>query len=156
MRYHVHRGLREILASRHTIPLPLWNSIVTEWGGRCAYCGSLPTHANRGLVADHLVPVANLGELVRGNTIPACQTCNDARGKLNWRTFILERHPHQAQARISAIDAHLQLHPYQALAIEDALTESELKQYSSLLKSWDALEKRARKLQETVRKRRGK
>jgi len=82
MNYHVRRGLREIVAPSHKIGKAHWAAIPEEFNHACAYCGVRGSAENRGIVADHLIAVTEYGELVAGNTVPACQSCNDSRGKV--------------------------------------------------------------------------
>lgn len=45
--------------------------------GICHYCGAqVGAHA---LTMDHLVPIVRGGRSTRGNVVPACKACNDAK-----------------------------------------------------------------------------
>lgn len=44
--------------------------------GTCLYCGCKPIH----LTVDHVIPVANGGQLHRSNLVPACRPCNLSKG----------------------------------------------------------------------------
>lgn len=60
--------------------------------GRCGYCGQ-PTPP-RALTMDHRVPLVRGGRSTRGNVVPACKACNDAKRHLlpiEWETY-LARH----------------------------------------------------------------
>jgi 5-methylcytosine-specific restriction protein A len=55
----------------------------TQWwkrrraSGICHYCGA---HVGaRDLTMDHLVPIIRGGRSTRGNVVPACKACNDAK-----------------------------------------------------------------------------
>ena len=48
--------------------------IFDAWGHGCAYCGAMAD------TLDHVRPVARGGLTVRTNLIPACRTCNLAKG----------------------------------------------------------------------------
>ena len=154
MNYNVRRGLREIVAPSHRLPKTEWATILKNFSHRCAYCGNVASAANRGIVPDHLIAVADFGELVAGNTVPACQTCNDSRGKKNWRDFLRERFPGKAEMRIGRIEAHIQRHDYKPCAPESSLVPAELSEYNAILKQWGRLFVRAQALHAAVAKRR--
>lgn len=156
MQYNVARGLREIVAPRQTMRKAQWEQIKQEFGGRCIFCGQAATKENRGIVPDHLIPVTRFGELVIGNTVPACQTCNDSRGERDWRPFLRERFPGDAGAQVARVEAYLYRHPYHPPSPEEALSDGELKDYQTLLKEWDSMLQRARRLQAVVEERRKK
>lgn len=45
--------------------------------GICHYCGA---HVGAGaLTMDHLLPIIRGGRSTRGNVVPACKACNDAK-----------------------------------------------------------------------------
>jgi 5-methylcytosine-specific restriction endonuclease McrA len=46
--------------------------------GICHYCGG--NVGARALTMDHLVPIIRGGRSTRGNVVPACKKCNDAKG----------------------------------------------------------------------------
>ena len=48
--------------------------------GACGYCGqSVPP---KELTMDHIVPLARGGKSSKGNVVPACKTCNNAKKHL--------------------------------------------------------------------------
>ena len=153
MNYNVSRGLREIVASSHQMTKEDWAETLQEFDGLCAFCGSAATAANRGVVADHLIPVTDFGELVAGNTVPACQTCNDSRGNRDWRAFLQSRFANEAALRIAKIDAHVSKYNYSPSSPERSLTPEELEEYRELFRQWDKLLARAKALQLAVAKR---
>jgi 5-methylcytosine-specific restriction endonuclease McrA len=155
LRYNVSRGLREIIAPLQQMQYEVWQAILAEFEGRCAYCGQGSTQENRGIVPDHLIPVTEYGELVVSNAVPACQTCNDARGNLDWRGFLENRFPDQAKRRISAIDSYRASHPYETTRPEQILTQAEHAEYQSLLQAWDRILTAATELYSRVKDRRG-
>ena len=154
MQYNVARGLREIVAPRQTMPNAEWARIEQEFGDSCIFCGQMGTKENRGIVPDHLVPVTRFGELVMGNTVPACQTCNDARGDKDWRPFLRERFPGDAEAQIARVEHYLAQHPYHPMRPEDALSEKEFREYTALLAEWSSMLEKARRLRSAVERRR--
>jgi predicted DNA-binding WGR domain protein len=54
-----------------------------EFFGGCAFCGSTPAPRN-----DHLIPVFECGDRVRRNIVPACQPCDDSKGKKGYREWM--------------------------------------------------------------------
>ncbi len=152
--YNAARGLREIVAPVQTMPGEVWDAILQEFQGRCVYCGQGPTKENRGIVPDHVVPATDFGELVIGNTVPACQTCNDARGNDDWREFLSRRFPSQAEDRIAMIEYHLSQNPYNAVTPDRILTAEELESYNTILADWERVLATASRLYSTVKARR--
>jgi hypothetical protein len=154
MQYHVARGLREIVAPRQTMSKAQWQAVLEEFGGLCIFCGHAGTEENRGIVPDHLVPVTRFGELVIGNTVPACQSCNDSRGEKEWRPFLRATFPGDAEAQILRVESHLSKFDYKPVSLEAALSASERKSYSALLKQWKVMLDKARRLKNSAEKRR--
>jgi hypothetical protein len=154
MQYNVSRGLREIVAPKQTMPKAQWKRVLDEFGGLCVFCDSPGTAKNRGIVPDHLIPVTRFGELVLGNTVPACQTCNDSRGEKDWRPFMRTMFPGDAESQITAIEAHVAHHSYQPVTLEFALAPGEQEAYAELLQNWEELFKKARMLHESAQHRR--
>ncbi len=57
--------------------------------GECHYCGS-PTPAGE-LTMDHVVPIARGGKSTRGNVVPCCKSCNNAKKQLlpmEWDAYL--------------------------------------------------------------------
>jgi hypothetical protein len=154
MQYNVARGLREIVAPRQTISSATWQSVLDDFGGLCIFCGEAGTTENRGIVPDHLVPVTKFGELVLGNTVPACQTCNDSRGEREWRPFLRSVFSGDAEAQIGRVEAHLQKYDYRPVSLEEALSASERKAYEALLNEWEEMLHKARRLRDAAARRR--
>lgn len=154
MQYNVARGLREIVAPRQALPAAQWKLVLMEFGGLCIFCGSPGTAANRGIVPDHLIPVTRFGELILGNTVPACQTCNDARGERDWRPFLRSRFPGDAKAQIATVESHLKKYNYHPPTLETALSPKEQLTYQALHEEWQSLLKKARELYASAEKRR--
>ena len=61
-------------------------SIKYGWGGLCAYC-----RCNRATTLDHLKPKSRGGSSLRSNLVPACQTCNHAKGSQPWLVWFQEQ-----------------------------------------------------------------
>jgi hypothetical protein len=132
-----------------------WQRVLAEFGGLCLFCGSPGTAENRGILPDHLIPVTRYGELVLGNTVPACQTCNDSRGEKDWRLFLRGRFPGDADAQIASVEAHVAQYNYHPATLESALEPREQVEYLSLLQEWESLLEKARKLHASAARRRG-
>ena len=69
----------------------------TQWWKRrlakavCYYCGR--TTSPRELTMDHIVPIARGGKSIKGNVVPACKTCNNAKKQLlpmEWEQYLAE------------------------------------------------------------------
>ena len=57
--------------------------------GECHYCGK-PTPAKE-LTMDHIVPIARGGKSTRGNVVPCCKACNNAKKQLlpmEWEEYL--------------------------------------------------------------------
>lgn len=146
MNYHVSRGLREIVAPRQTMPGKEWEEIKRSFDDRCSYCGQGATIENRGIVADHVVPATEFGEFVKGNVIPACQTCNDSRGNRCWREYINTKQGDDLPFRISKIEQQLEANPYTAPTPDTVLTSQELEKYNLILEQWKSINIQAKEL----------
>lgn len=48
--------------------------------GRCHYCGNAAPPKE--LTMDHIVPIARGGKTTKGNVVPACKACNNAKKQL--------------------------------------------------------------------------
>ena len=57
--------------------------------GTCGYCGQ-PVPPKE-LTMDHIVPLARGGKSTKGNVVPACKTCNNAKKQLlpmEWEEYL--------------------------------------------------------------------
>jgi len=154
MNYQVQRGMSEIVTT-HDLGDEQWRIVLTFFKNVCAFCGCEDTGNSRtGLIPDHLVPASQFGDMVLGNAVPACQDCNDARGNKDWRVWLQQSFPEQAEARARAIEKYLQKFPYTPASPETRLNEAELSEYKSILGEWKSLWERARALRDRVDKRR--
>lgn len=70
--------------------------------GVCAYCGAQV--GSRALTMDHVVPVARGGRSARGNVVPSCKPCNNAK-KLLTPAELLLRAQRAAESEAAAGDA---------------------------------------------------
>ncbi|WP_367928088.1 HNH endonuclease [Aquamicrobium sp.] len=57
-----------------------WTAVVAKYGGRCVYCGQKPDK----LTMDHVKHLAKGGEHKISNIVPACLSCNAAKGARDW------------------------------------------------------------------------
>ncbi len=150
MQYHFNRGIREIVAPQQKLSDQAWNLLLQEFNNSCVYCGQVESKENRGIVADHLVSVTAFGELVLGNSLPACQKCNDSRGKSDWREFLKNRYPGDVSAQISKIENHMAKYPYSPAHPDVSLTKGERQEYEAIQADWETLIARARALRDAV------
>lgn len=150
MRYNVHRGLREIVASRQTLSETEWAALMEAFQSRCVYCNQIATLENRGIVPDHLVSAQEFGELVRGNVLPACQDCNDSRGSDDWRTFVRKKFLGKPEEQVRRIDTFLADHKYQVRSPEQVLLPDELAEYQRLIADFEEWLRRAKALRRAV------
>lgn len=146
MQYNVSRGLREIIAPRQTMSKADWKRVLEDFDAVCVFCGSEGTLGNRGIVPDHLIPVTQFGELVLGNTVPACQSCNDSRGEKDWRVFLEEQFPNHAKTQIVKIEEHRAKYHYLPPTLENALSAYEREIYVALVQQWEAMLAKAKAL----------
>ena len=66
---------------------PWWKQKCNQ--GRCHYCHQ-PFKPSE-LTMDHIVPLARGGRSVRGNVVPACKPCNNAKRSqllMEWEGFL--------------------------------------------------------------------
>ncbi|MBU0986378.1 MAG: HNH endonuclease [Proteobacteria bacterium] len=75
------RKARELRASQW------WKRCLAK--GVCYYCG---TQARpRELTMDHIIPIARGGQSRKGNVVPACKLCNNAKKQLlpmEWEQYL--------------------------------------------------------------------
>lgn len=90
-----------------------WQATRDAFGGCCAYCG-LPTPEPE---FEHVIPINKtaLGDNRTGNLVPSCKSCNKGKGPKDFRKYLMEAYPGQADERIAAIQAHQERHAYAAL-----------------------------------------
>ena len=92
-----------------------WQEVIQEFGHFCAYCG-----ADGELVMDHVIPINKqaLGEHRLGNLVPSCRSCNAKKSGQDYREFLVGD-----QARISAIETHMQKHCYRPIGDHEQVRE---------------------------------
>lgn len=77
---------RERAKARALRASPWWKAQLAQ--GRCYHCGqAFPPEA---LTMDHLIPVARGGTSSKGNVVPACFSCNQAKAAQTPAEQILE------------------------------------------------------------------
>jgi 5-methylcytosine-specific restriction enzyme A len=57
--------------------------------GVCHYCGR--PYAPRDLTMDHIIPVSRGGRTIKGNVVPCCKECNNAKKQLlpmEWEDYL--------------------------------------------------------------------
>jgi 5-methylcytosine-specific restriction endonuclease McrA len=78
---------RERRKARELKETQWWKRRVAK--GECHYCGN-PTPAKE-LTMDHVVPIARGGKTIRGNVVPCCKSCNNAKKQLlpmEWEEYL--------------------------------------------------------------------
>lgn len=78
-----------------------WKETVIFFKGECAYCGRTMRKGER-LTRDHLEPVKSGGCTTQDNIIPACSSCNSAKGATEWREWYMQQ-PFFSQERMNRI-----------------------------------------------------
>lgn len=63
--------------------LELKSEAIAEHGARCTYCDVETSD----LHLDHVVPLARGGSSHRANLVPACKSCNSAKGSKSWEEW---------------------------------------------------------------------
>lgn len=66
---------RERAKARELRGSPWWKRRIAP--GVCHYCGQQV--GTKALTMDHVVPIVRGGRSNKGNCVPACKTCNDAK-----------------------------------------------------------------------------
>lgn len=75
---------------RGRIPLHEWERIKAVWGGRCAYCRM---EISGEPIIEHVVPVSRGGSTTDpSNVVPACNSCNVAKGPLLLLEWVCRTH----------------------------------------------------------------
>jgi 5-methylcytosine-specific restriction endonuclease McrA len=63
--------------------------------GTCHYCGRATPP--RELTMDHIVPISRGGRTTKGNVVPCCKECNNAKKQLlamEWEHYLMQlKHP---------------------------------------------------------------
>jgi len=81
---------RERAKARELRETPWWRQCLQR--GVCHYCGQHVGAA--ALTMDHVVPVARGGRSTRGNVVPSCRACNQAKRALTPAERILDELNH--------------------------------------------------------------
>lgn len=66
----------KVRANGGTLTVAQWMAIKEHYRDRCAYCGE-----KKPLTMDHVVPVIEGGKTDVSNIVPACRSCNSAKGR---------------------------------------------------------------------------
>jgi hypothetical protein len=78
----------------------LWRAAIKEaWNNSCAYCGTPPID-NKSLTIDHVRAKSNGGEDRTANCIPACKSCNHAKGSSDWLAWYRMQPFHSLEAEM--------------------------------------------------------
>jgi hypothetical protein len=129
-----------------------------DFFGGCAFCGSTPAPRN-----DHLVAVFECGDRIRTNIVPACQPCDDSKGKKDYREWMRTSHSSRSLKRFrklsdEEIEARIKLiEEWQAGYIpktEEQLFGKDYDRYLNILQRMDELCVEAKQLTDGVKARR--
>ena len=63
-----------------------WNELVSDYGGRCAYCNQ----ESDKLTVDHVVPLSRGGTNDISNILPACRSCNSKKNNKSLLAFLFK------------------------------------------------------------------
>jgi 5-methylcytosine-specific restriction endonuclease McrA len=83
------RKARRRAASNAGAPLTKeqWAHICAEHGNACAYCHTTPAV----LEQDHVIAISKGGAHTASNVVPACKSCNSAKGDMPVAEFLARR-----------------------------------------------------------------
>ncbi len=101
----------------------------------CVYCGSAEVKR-----WDHLVPIAQGGETVLGNMVPACAHCDDSKQHFPFDEWLRRRLPPSATAaeveaveqRIARLQDYMQHFAYTPRPLAERLTAAEQEKAAAL------------------------
>jgi hypothetical protein len=82
-KYHLTRAILEQLLDDNYTRSDRDDAL--RYFGGCAFCGGTKAKATRN---DHLVAVRERGDFVPKNVVPACQRCDDSKGKRDYREWM--------------------------------------------------------------------
>ena len=60
----------------NTLTAEEWQAILEAHEFKCAYCGKSLLDMFNSATRDHIIPISKGGDNVKGNIVPACQSCN--------------------------------------------------------------------------------
>ena len=150
------RALRDSLADRKFALTERYRALAffadsDAEGPRCAYCGSAEVTR-----WDHLLAIHKHGDTVFGNMVPACRTCDDSKGHLDfaeWMRSARKGSPTkrgvssaEIERRIQRLSEYVKSSAYSARTFEERLAPDELsrlrrieKTLAEVRKEFDAL-----------------
>jgi 5-methylcytosine-specific restriction endonuclease McrA len=89
-----------------------WRELKTCFGGRCAYCGRVPSGLRRDiLVLEHVEPISRGGSHSRENVVPACNRCNVRKSDLPLLEWVCVRERVWRYFRAGRTRKHLTVQP---------------------------------------------
>ena len=74
-------------SSRQSLPISVRRRVLEAGGNRCYYCGSELPPPGRKAQVDHRQPARRGGGDEEENLVPACGSCNAAKGAMSEREF---------------------------------------------------------------------
>lgn len=144
MSTQVKRGLSD-LRCIDKLSKKRWLEIVEHYNHQCVYCSQKTK-----LVKDHLVPLLGGEKENFGIIVPACQPCNDNKGKKDWKLFI------QSKTNLTQIEKDNSIDKIQKYISSfnssklDKLTVDEENELNSLFEDWEEIRKKATNLKRKI------
>ena len=84
--------LQNLIAMKSSDAHRLWRKAIKEANNyECIYCGE--RHYEHNLTIDHVRPRTMGGANTTSNCVPACKSCNQSKGSMNWVEWFRDNFP---------------------------------------------------------------
>ena len=84
--------LQNLIAMKSSDAHRLWRKAIKEANNyECIYCGE--SHYEHNLTIDHVRPRTMGGANTTSNCVPACKSCNQSKGSMNWVDWFRDNFP---------------------------------------------------------------
>jgi len=84
--------LQNLIAMKSSDAHRLWRKAIKEANNyECIYCGE--RHYEHNLTIDHVRPRTMGGANTTSNCVPACKSCNQSKGSMNWVDWFRDHFP---------------------------------------------------------------
>jgi 5-methylcytosine-specific restriction endonuclease McrA len=84
--------LQNLIAMKSSDAHRLWRKAIKEANNyECIYCGE--RHYEHNLTIDHVRPRTMGGANTTSNCVPACKSCNQSKGSMNWVDWFRDNFP---------------------------------------------------------------